>query len=212
MKKNDKNSPSSAWIRVLASQRFQRWTLLYITIIFAGFILINHQLHRATSRVLPSGTLQLVATQLQYKLGQTVSVKLLNNLDTPVVMNLRCPQEPLSVYRWEQNRWVRIHDTIETAKCGAPTTVTVASGGTYTVSYANWSSLFNTPGIYRVAALATNYDGLAYTDFIVQAPPVTVKAPAPQIQPIYIYKPVYVPIYVPSGGGGGDSSSGSGDH
>ena len=116
-----------------------------------------------------------------------------NGLTNTLYINNKCPQEPLSVYRFENNLWSRIHVTVDNSVCAnQPKQIAVAPETAYTIDYSNWSQLFSTPGIYRIAALADNYNGLAFTDFDILAPPPKPITPTTQI----IYKTIYTPVYV----------------
>jgi len=176
-------------------KRFMFWALFYAVVIVTFSSVINNKIHAVNTKLIPPGQITLAATKIQYNSGDTVQVVLKNGLANTIYYNNKCPQEPLSVYRFENNVWSRMHTTIDNASCAAqPKQIAVAPGTTYSVDYSKWAQLFSNPGIYRVAALADNYNGLAYTDFDILAPPPKPITPQTQIQTIY--KTIYTPVYI----------------
>lgn len=192
-------------------KRLVGWIFLYLLVIGIFASTVYWQAKRVNILDFASGTLQLTTSKTKYTVGDTISYTLKNNLGQPITFANTCPQEPLFVYTWTNNSWVRIHDTAATSACThEPKERTIPAGGSYTQNFKNWPNLFNKPGIYRIVGLATNYTALPYADFQVVAKPV---APQVQVQTrtqIVIQK-VITPVYitVPSsggdGGGGGDN-------
>ncbi len=193
-------------------KRLIGWVLLYILLISIFAIAVVLQTRRVNTLNFASGELQLTTPKTQYTVGDNISYTLRNNLSLPITFVNACPQEPLYVYSWVNNSWVRIHDTAAASAChNTPRNTVIRPGSSYTQSFADWPNLFNKPGIYRIVGLATNYTAIPYTDFQVIAKPVP-----PQVQTrtqIIIQKvitPIYIPVPSSSGGGGGDSGGGGG--
>jgi hypothetical protein len=169
------------------------WVIFYSILILSFSYNIDNRIHAVNTEIIPNGLITLAATKVQYNSGDTVQVILKNGLTNTIYYNNKCPQEPLSVYRFENNVWSRVHISIDNSLCtNQPKQIAVLPGSTYTVDYSNWSQLFSTPGIYRIAALANNYNGLAYTDFDILAPPPKPITPTTQT----IYKTIYTPVYI----------------
>jgi hypothetical protein len=190
-------------------KRLFGWILIYIILIACFIFAVYWQTKRVNTLGFASGELQLTTSKIKYTVGDTVTYTLKNGLSQPLTFVNTCPQEPLFVYSWTNNTWVRIHATAASSACsGEPKQRTIAAGGTYTQSFADWPNLFNKPGIYRIVGLATNYTALPYADFQVVAKPV---APKIQTRTQVIIQKVITPVYitVPSsggdGGGGGDN-------
>ncbi len=174
-------------------RRILAWSIFYLLLLAVFGYNIYHNIMSVNTKIIPSGRIDLTASQLQYTVGNKIQVTLKNGLTSSITLNGKCPQEPLNVYRWENNLWTRVHSTVDAKACAAQSKQTVIPpNGTYNISYADWSQLFATPGIYRIAALADNYNGVAYTDFDVVAPPAPVAAPTIQT----VYQTVYTPIYI----------------
>ena len=170
------------------------WIVLYscITIIFIFFIV--NRVSQINTKIIPGGQINLTLPKAQYAVGEDIQLTLTNNLSNTIYFNDQCPQEPLNIYRWENNIWTRVHVTIDSTQCqGSSSSVAIAPGQTYSVDFSKWLSVFNTPGIYRIAALANNYNGLAYVDFNINTPQ---SASKPTTTTQTIYKNVYVPVYV----------------
>ena len=65
----------------------------------------------------PTDTIQLTLSKAQYKVGEEVSFTLTNTGEEAVYVGNNCPNEPLSVYRFADNDWVRIHDERDASDC-----------------------------------------------------------------------------------------------
>lgn len=199
-------NPDSALATIRERNKRKRlvgWVVSYALLLGVFAFVVYWQAKRVNTFDFASGTLQLTTTKTTYTVGDAISYTLKNGLSEPITFTNTCPQEPLYVYSWTNNSWVRIHDTVAASACaGEPKQRTIASGGSYTQSLAKWTNLFSKPGIYRVVGLATNYKALPYADFEVVAKPV-----APKVQTQIIIQKVITPVYItvpsaPSSGGG----------
>lgn len=176
-------------------KRFFGWLLLYIAIILLFLAYVYRQGSKINTLQLPSGEIQLTTSKSKYTVGDTVSFTIKNTFSSPVYMVDKCPQELLHVYQFKNSAWVRLHDNAKSSACPVDKkTVAISAGKSITENYANWPQLFNSPGIYRIAAFADNYPTIAYADFLVVAKPLK---PLPAPAPLVIYKPVYTPVYTP---------------
>ncbi|HUY53366.1 MAG TPA: hypothetical protein VMV24_02200 [Candidatus Dormibacteraeota bacterium] len=189
-------------------KRLAGWILLYLLLILGFVFLMYWQTKRINTLNFARGMMQLTTSKTKYTVGDTVAYTLKNGLSQPITLLNSCPKEPLYVYSWTNNSWVRIHDTAGASTCnGESKQRTIAPGGSYTQSLANWPNLFSKPGIYRIVGLASNYTALPYADFQVVAKPV---APTVQVQTrtqIIIQK-VITPIYITAPSSGSRSSEG----
>lgn len=198
----------------LATLRYKRlflWALAYAVIMAIVGGVVLRQAHKVNTLDFAPGKLTLATTKQKYTVGDTVGYTITNQLNTPITLLDLCPQEPLHVYSWKDNAWQRVHASAADAqKCAANKQQTIAPGASISGDYANWATLFSSPGIYRIVLLASNYNGLAYADFQVAAKPAAAAAtPAPQVIYQQVYTPVYTPVYIPvqggtNGGGRGD--------
>ena len=197
-------------------KRLFGWVFLYLALIISFGFSVYWQAKRVNTLAFPTGTLQLTTSKSKYTVGDTISYTLTNNLHEAITLTNNCPQEPLYVYSWTNNSWVRIHDTAPASACaGQPKQRTIPAGGSYTQNFSNWPNLFKNPGIYRIVGLATNYTALPYADFQVvakPAPPKVIVQVQKQTQVIIqkVVTPIYVPV--PTQSSGGDGGGGGGGH
>jgi hypothetical protein len=204
------NSDALATIRERNKRkRLTGWIVIYILLVTVFIFTVYWQAKRINTLNFASGELQLSTSRTKYTVGDKIRYTLKNGLSQPITLLNTCPKEPLYVYSWTNNSWVRIHDLSTASTCiGVPEQRTIPIGGFYTQSFANWPNLFNKPGIYRIVALATNYTALPYADFQVVAKPVASKI---QTQTQVIIQKVITPVYITvprsggDGGGGGDN-------
>lgn len=202
---------------VRVRNRYKRvfgWVFLYIILLAIFALTVYWQAKRVNTLGFASGEIQISTSKTKYTVGDTISYTLKNGLNQPITLSNDCPQQPLFVYTWTNNSWVRIHDTAAASTCaGEPKQRTIPSGGSYTQNFNNWPNLFNKPGIYRIVSLASNYTALPYADFQVVAKPVPPKVQVQTRTQIVIQK-VITPVYisVPKSGGDGGGGGGGGDN
>lgn len=193
-------------------KRLAGWLVFYAMLIALFIFSFYSQAKKVNTLNFASGQISLTTSKTKYTVGDQISYTLKNGLSQPITLLNDCPQEPLFVYSWNNNSWVRVHDTAAASTCtNEPKTRTIPAGGSYSQSLSNWPNLFSKPGIYRLVMFANNYTALPYTDFQVVAKPVVV-APKIQTRTQVIIQKVITPVYisVPSSGGGGDGGGGGG--
>ncbi len=193
-------------------KRLAGWLFFYLLLIFLFIYSFHGQTKKVNTLNFASGNLQLTTSKSKYTVGDTISYTLKNGFKQPITFINNCPNEPLYVYSWSNNSWVRIHDTANASACNnIPKQQTIAAGSSYTQNFNSWPNLFNKPGIYRIVGFASNYTEIPYADFKVLAKPVAPKV-VTQTQVIIqkIITPIYVPV--PSSGGGDSGGGGGGDH
>lgn len=152
------------------------WLVFYI-LLFIGLLAIFWAIaDRIRTYAIPSGAIQLVIPYKEYLVGEPITFTLKNNYNSAIYVTNNCPSEPLAVYRYENNKWVRLHELTDVKNCPTGSRqVKVPAGGEQSGSYANWPTLFSQPGKYRVVAYVDYFDVAPYQDFEV----ITKPAPAP---------------------------------
>lgn len=190
-----------------STKRLVSWVAVYLIILALFLVSIIRQGNKVNTLGFASGQILLSVSKTKYTVGDSISYTIENGLNMPITLENHCPNEPLHVYQWENDQWIRIHSQANQSVCtNQPKQIQIPANSSITRSYADWPKLFNKPGIYRIVAFADNYTALPYADFQVVDKPAP--APAPQI----IYKPVYTPIYTPIYVNGGGDRGGGGDN
>lgn len=155
----------------LARKRILIWVIFYLAlslIIGSVFVWAHNDIKE---RNLPPGHIALEMQKKQFNLGDPVTFTLINHFPTTIYVPNRCPSEPLEVYKWQNEKWVHIHDKADQKACsGQPRQVSIAASQSVTYSFADWPSLFKEAGYYRLVAVVDNYPGLPYQDFQVVDP------------------------------------------
>ena len=202
MSKN--NDSYSEYFRKNHHKRLINWSLFYSLLAVLFIIFFVKQINNVNTMNFAPGQLNLTMSKSSYTVGDNISFSIKNNFNVPITLIDKCPKPWLHVYSYSSGIWNQISATASASYCQSqPSQLVIKPGDTISENYNAWSGMFSSPGIYRIAILAENYNGLAYADFKVEAKPVQVSAPAP----VVIYKPVYTPVYipVPVSGGGGDN-------
>jgi hypothetical protein len=149
-----------------------RWLGVYAVLTLAVLGGSYAMVSRIRTYSLPTGGVQLSVPYSTYITGETVSFTVKNNFNSAIYINNGCPSEPLSVYRFENNAWVRIHATTALTNCASQErTVKVPANSAMTATFANWPTLFASPGKYRLVMQVQYYNALPYQDFEVITPP-----------------------------------------
>lgn len=107
-------------------------------------------------------------SQNQYKVGQTIEITLSNATSANVYVTNNCPNEPLKVYRLENNQWMNIHSTADSSKCdGEPRDYMIPANRSIKADYHYWPDLFAQPGRYRIVANLESFSDWPSTEFSV---------------------------------------------
>jgi len=130
------------------------------------------------------GQVVLSTDQQRYEVGDEVVFTINNDSASKIFITNDCPQEPLIVYRWNNDMWQRIHEKAPLGSCADQARqVAIDSYDSLSGSYKNWQKLFEEPGIYRIAVVVNGYDGLAFRDIEILQPITTADETAPATQP-----------------------------
>jgi len=151
--------------------------LAIVTIVGTAFWFAADQVQ---SHTLPTGNVTLTTDYSKYVVGETVGFTIKNNYNSSIHMENSCPDEPLTVYKLVDNKWVRQHAQASPKDCPAESReVSVAAGQSVSGSFKAWPKLFSTPGKYRVVAFVEYYNSLPYKDIeIIDKPAPVNNSPA----------------------------------
>jgi len=173
------------------------WAAIYI-LLFAGVISVAVQAaDQIKTHTLPTGKAQLIIPYSKYLVGEKIHYTIKNDYNSTIYVTNSCPDEPLAVYRQENNKWVRIHDKASLRDCpDEQRQVSVDAGKSVSGSFAGWHNLFIKPGKYRVVAVIEHYDLLPYQEFEVITPEVAALNQQ-YVEPIIVGVPPTEPINQP---------------
>ena len=142
------------------------WTIVYITIGLSVIAALYWTADQFRIRPLPTGTVELDVSHSKYVVGEPVEFTLHNNLNAPIHILNKCPSEPLEIYKLNDGRWSKQHDSINRSSCTDDLRqLTIPAHGVITGDLSPWKNLFTSPGSYRIAAIIDNYRSLPYIDF-----------------------------------------------
>ena len=162
---------------------YLRWATFYILIIIAiGIALAFYAQTLHTMRV-PQGGIVLTVPYKTYVVGEPITFTVTNHYDSTVYFPNHCPEEPLAVYRQDptSKQWQRIHATTQKACDSGSRRYELAPGESRSGSYTEWTELFATPGVYRIAAAVDYVNAISYQDFtIIAKPDIASTTPATQ--------------------------------
>ncbi|MBP9667280.1 hypothetical protein KBD87_00530 [Candidatus Saccharibacteria bacterium] len=181
------------------------WALLYAVVLGAAslaFLKFASSVHTYTT---PAGTISLHVPYSKYLAGETINFTVKNGFTSAVSIENNCPNEPLTVYRFENTHWKRIHSQAKEGGCSLKARhTTIEPGKSVSGSYKNWPDLFQQPGKYRLALKVDYFDTVSYQDFTV------IKKPKKQVKTIHVAAPTAIQPSSPAPQQSGTSSSSSG--
>lgn len=148
------------------------WLIFYILLIGGAILLFNYFAGNLRTYTIPSGEISISTKYDTYLVGEPISFTLKNNYNSTVYMKNDCPNEPIAIYRYVNKAWKRQHAVTSKSKCTTrDQLIAVHSGVTQDRSLEDWSSIFKTPGIYRIAVMVEYFNTVAYKDINVIARP-----------------------------------------
>ncbi len=174
------------------------WVSFYLVLFAIVGVLVVGVYAENKENTLPSGHVELTLNKKKFQVGEEIQFTVTNKFPATVYVKNNCPTEPLEAYKWDNNKWIAIHDQVTTKSSlcyTQPRNIAVPANGSLTYSYSDWKSLFAKPGVYRVVMVIDHYKDLPFQDFVVMEPvppapepvppapePVPVVEPAPVIQ------------------------------
>lgn len=143
-------------------------SILLIIILLILFI-VGSRIH---TKIIPAGNVTLETEYSKYLLGEEIKFTIKNNFNSTIYLENNCPTEPLDVFKYQDTKWVRIHDLANTKDCTKDDrNIKIPANEIRIASFAKWPKLFSTPGLYRIVANVGYYNQLPYHDFKVIAKP-----------------------------------------
>lgn len=197
-------------LKLLVTRFHLLWVILYLLLIGGATAFGAHLYEKNDQDVLPSGSIELLVSKTKYQLGEVVEFTVVNHFPTTIYVTNQCPGEPLNVYRWQDKKWIQIHDTSkdEGGECSSQERdVGIMPEGSRGYNFKDWPNLFKNPGVYRIAMLVQHSNNIFFKDFIVLEPAEVVERKSvnqfiepipevPQIQMVPVEKETVVkPIY-----------------
>ena len=149
------------------------WVLFYV-ILIVGVGIFGWQLYREHDEdQFPSGAIELKVGKDKYQLNEEITFEVRNNFPTTIYVTNNCPEEPLNIFRWKDEKWIQIHDKIQSkdSECyKQPRRIAIAPNSVLEYHFKDWPNLFNKPGVYRLVMDIDHYDDLPFQDFVVLQP------------------------------------------
>ena len=130
-----------------------------VVIFTAAFLLINYVMQSCSNPeqqlATNAGNISFLTDDNEYSRRQTVSATIINNTSDTITIPNECPNEPLSVYRYQNNEWVQ-KSSSPTIDCKNAIEVNIATEQEYQFTYDNWNrELFAEMGRFRIEFPAT---------------------------------------------------------
>ena len=162
------------------------WVIFYILLI-AGFVKLGLHFYREHDEdQFPPGSISLEASKDRYKPGEAISFVIRNQFPNTIYVTNNCPEEPLNVYRWDNNKWGQIHATAKDKNSNCykqPRHIAIKPNSTRKYDFEDWPTLFEEPGVYRLAMEIDHSDEIVFDDFVILRPPKVIKQISPENQP-----------------------------
>jgi hypothetical protein len=164
-----------------------------------SFVFASNVYEEYNEDQLPPGHIELLVSKTEYQVGEVVEFNVINHFPTTVYVRNHCPEEPLNVYRWENERWVELHDKAQGKDSTCYTqerNVAIPPEGSISYNFSDWPNLFKEPGVYRIAMVVDHYTSVPFQDFVILKPVEVMEVMEEYRKPTRITAPV-VPIPLP---------------
>lgn len=149
------------------------WTLFYV-VLFSVFIYISVRAYnKHNENSLPSGHIVLSVGKKEYQLKEKITFKIENNFPNTIYVNNNCPEEPLNVFKYEDNKWKQIHDTAKDKNSNCykqPRQIAIGANSSIKYDFEDWPNLFKNPGVYRLVMKLDHYKDMPFEDFVILKP------------------------------------------
>jgi hypothetical protein len=159
-----------------------RWIAFYVLLAAVLFVIFDAVTSQFRTYRVPTGSVELSVPYITYLQGEPITFSLKNNYDSPIYMPNNCPEEPLSVFKFDGSKWVRLHSQANPDFCFLKDRqIKIAPHSIQNGNFAAWPDLFKAPGRYRLVAYVDYFNTASYQDFEVIA--------RPEKQKVYVQMP-----------------------
>lgn len=169
--------------------KFLKNALIFLII----FVIVNYifQYFQGDKKeeLLNAGNFIFETTDTEYSRRQVVTVSLTNNTKEPIIIPNECPNEPLTVFRYENNEWIKKTASPE-LNCSLSKDITIQPDKKIKIAYDNWNhTLFNDMGRFKID-LTTKVNGEEKT-FTTNEFTITKEGMLRQLWIGIFYRPIY---------------------
>lgn len=163
-----------------------------VLIFLAIFLTINYLMQSCQNKeedLIKDGNITITTSKTEYSRSQLVTVKIKNNSAETITIKNECPNEPLSVFRSENNEWVQQNVSPE-LNCENARDLEIQTGKELSINYENWNyALFSKMGKFKIE-FKTEINGeektISSSDFLIVKEGVL-----KQLWEGVFYKPIY---------------------
>lgn len=100
---------------------------------------------------LTGSDLGIASLNQEYRQDSLVTIRLRNNLDSPIAIPDDCPEEPLNVFRYRNGEWIQL-SVRPNIECPDREEIIIPAGEDYNIEYGAWNhALFHEIGRYKVS-------------------------------------------------------------
>lgn len=125
-------------------------TLIFLIIFLAINYLMRNCVNKEEDLPAAAGNLIFTTTENEYSRYETVTVKIINNTESAITIPNECPEEPFTVYRYEQNNWVKKTVSPE-LNCENKQDLILPPQDKKIIPYNNWNhAIFSEMGRYKI--------------------------------------------------------------
>lgn len=146
-------------------------TLKNILIFLIIFMAINYLMQSCQGTndkiLLNPGGLSLSTTETEYSRRQIVTLEIFNDTKESITIPNECPEEPFTVYRFENNEWVKKSAT-PALKCENQEPLVLDPGKEISIPYTNWNNaLFSQMGRFKIEFKTADDKAFTSNEFLV---------------------------------------------
>lgn len=146
------------------------WVIFYILLIASLVSVAIYFYNKHDDDILPPGNIELKVSKERYQPGEVVKFSVTNHFPSTIHVPNSCPEEPLNVYKWNNDEWVQIHDQAKDKDSTCyrqPRRVAIEAESTLQYDYSDWPNLFANPGVYRIVMEVEHYENYPFQDFVI---------------------------------------------
>lgn len=124
--------------------------LLFLVVFLAINYLMQGCGNKSQQALNTSGDLVFTTTKTEYSRYETVTVDIKNNTSQEITIPNECPNEPFTVYKYENNDWVQKTDSPQ-LNCDQAQPTIVPQAKEAKITYGNWNhALFFSEGRFKI--------------------------------------------------------------
>ncbi len=121
---------------------------------------------RVYKKTLPNESISIITSKDEYKIGEEIFFAIQNKTEKTLFIENECPWEPIEIYEYKNNKWVKLKARSSIVKCENAKEIILKPYELSGTSFLPWSNIIlNNSGTYKLEVDIEGYKNSVEKEF-----------------------------------------------